>query len=920
MSELEAEEHRGALIGRTGECAEIERVLEDARRGVSGTLVVRGEAGIGKTALLEHAAVCADAMIVLRTTGVEAESDLGFAGLWGLVRPVIGKLGQLFEPRAEALAGALGIAPSRNPDRFLVSAAVLGLLAAAAEDQTVLCVVDDAQWLDQPSADALVFAARRLRAERVAMLFGAREGEARRFQAVGLPELWVRGVDEPSATVILDAAAPTAASTVRRRLLADAAGNPLALLELPGGLSDAQLGGHDSLPEAIPLTPRLHGLFRERIERLPEATQTALLIAATDNTGELATVLRAATGLDLASDALDFAERAALIRTAGGTIRFRHPLVRSALYEWAPLSQHQRVHAALASALSGDEHADRRVWHQAMAALRGDEEVAAALEASARRAQRRAGHASAATAFERAAGLTLDESRLVARLASAAGAAWDAGQADRARELIGRALPRAERERSAPLLHLRGLIESRCGSLRDAVATLIEAAEVSADASLTLEILLEATGAAADTGDPAKVAGFGAWAGELPVQTRRDELSKAALIGIAAQFAGEQERARAIFDDVLRMARELDDDPGAQFLAANVASFGRFDLGAGLPYATRGVDLTRRRGLVSLLPVVLEQLGRELLWNSEFDRAHAAAEEGHLLSLDLGHGRGWHLTTMAAVEAVWGREVDARQHTERVLALAQSSGETLLATLARATLGLLELTVGRPGEAASILLEITAAQRPDIHPVIAIASVPDAIEAIARAGRPSELLDDALARFRAWVAQGATDARRSLLARCEALLAQRPPGEAFAEAVALGGTLVPFQRARHELLYGEWLRRERKRTEARVHLRAASALFRALGAVPWEQRAAAELRATGVTARRREPSTLDQLTPQEVQIADLVGEGLTNREIADQLFLSPRTIDYHLRKVFSKLGIASRTELLRRGPAHHEVH
>ena len=915
MSEFVLEEHRGALIGRGGECAEIERLLEDAGRGASGTLVVRGEAGIGKTALLEHAAARADAMIVLRTTGVDAESDLAFAGLWGLVRPVIGKLDQLFEPRAEALAGALGIAPSRTPDRFLVSAAVLGLLAAAAEDQAVLCVVDDAQWLDQPSADALVFTARRLRAERVAMLFGAREGEARRFEAVGLPELWVRGIDEPSATAILDAAAPTAASTVRRRLLADAAGNPLALLELPDGLTDAQLGGHDPLPEAIPLTPRLHGLFRERIERLPEATRTVLLIAAADNSGELATVMRAAAGLDLASDALDFAERAALIRTAGGTIRFRHPLVRSALYEWAPLSQYQRAHAALAGALCGDEHADRRVWHQAMAALAGDEEVAAALDVAARRAQRRAGHASAATAFERAAELTLDESRLVALLVSAAGAAWDAGQPDRARELIARALPRAQRERSARLLHLRGVIESRCGSLRDAVATLIEAAEVSTDPSLTLEVLLEAAGAAGDTGDPAKVAGLGAWARELPAQTGRDELSKAALIGIAAQFAGEQVRARAIFDDVLRMARDFDDNPGVQFLAANVASFGRFDLGAGLPYATRAVDLARRQGLVSLLPVVLEQLARELLWNSKFDLSHAAAEEGHLLSLDLGHGRGWHLATMAFVEAVWGREMDARQHTERVLALAQSSGETLLATIARAALGLLELTVGRPTEAANALLEITAGQRTDIHPVIAIASVPDAVEAIARAGRPSGLLDDALARFRAWVAQAPTDARRSLLARCEALLEQRPPGEAFAEAVELGGTLAPFQRGRHELLYGEWLRRERKRTEARVHLRSASALFRALGAVRWEQRAAAELRATGVTARKREPSTLDQLTPQEVQVADLVADGLTNREIAEQLFLSPRTIDYHLRKVFSKLGIASRTELLRRGPA-----
>ena len=301
MGEPTAAERRGGLVGRERECGELERLLADARRGVSRALVLRGEAGVGKTSLLEHAvaAAGADGVLVLRATGVEAESDLAFAGLYGLLRPVVDKLDQLYEPQAAALAGALGIAPSKDPDRFLVSAAALGLIAAVADDQPVLCVIDDAHWLDRPSADALVFAARRLSAEPAAMLFGAREGDRPRFEAPGLSELLLEGVDQPSAAALLDLSARIAAPAVRRRLLDEASGNPLALLELPAALTAGQLSGTDPLPEAIPLTPRLDTVFRERIERLPESTQTVLLIAATDNTGDLATVLRAAERLEL---------------------------------------------------------------------------------------------------------------------------------------------------------------------------------------------------------------------------------------------------------------------------------------------------------------------------------------------------------------------------------------------------------------------------------------------------------------------------------------------------------------------------------------------------------------------------------------------------------------------------------------------
>lgn len=900
------------LLGRGRECVEVASVLDDARRGRGRVLVVRGEPGVGKTALLEYAADLADGFLVLRVVGIGDESDLAFAGLHGLLRPVMDSLGQLVDIQARALAGALGLAPSTGADRFLVSAAVLGLLASVAEDRPVLCLVDDAQWLDRPSVDALMFAARRLRAERVAIVFGAREGDARRFEGPGLPELVLDGLDGPSAASLLAAHPREMSPRVRQRLLAEAAGNPLALHALPDGLTDAQLAGEEPLPEAVPLTPRLHNLFRRRISQLPLPAQTALLIAAAHNADDLATVLRGVAELQLPADALDAAENSALITTAGGAIRFRHPLVRAAVYGAAPSSQRRRVHAALAHALPGDEHADRRVWHQAMATMTGDEEVAVALEAAARRARQRGGHASAATAFQRAADLTLDDSHRVPRLASAAQAAWDGGEPDRARALIERALPAADRMRRVDLLHLRGVIESRRGNMRDGVRILVDAAAASTDSSCTLRILHDATDVAVDIGDRAAMREFGARAASLSTRSARDRFSKAIVVAYAALCDGEHQRARALFDDALSQSHGLH-DPTAQIWAAHAASLGS-DLGAGLPFATRAVELAREQGLLSMLPMALDQQAGELFRNSDFDLAYAAAEEGYQLSLDVGQGLGWHLMTMARVGTIHGHESEAREYAQQVIAGTQRSGETILRAAARATLGLLELSLGRSDHAADALLELTTSAQPDTLPNHALAPIPDAIEAAIRAGRPGALIEEPLARYRAWVLAAPTDTRRSLLARCEALTGHRAPDEAFGDALQLAHALSPFERARTELLFGEWLRRKRRRTAARPHLRAALQAFGALGAAPWENRAEAELRATGETARKRNPSTRDQLTPQELKVAELAATGLSNSDIAAQLFLSPRTIEYHLGKVFSKLGIASRTELIRHGP------
>jgi DNA-binding CsgD family transcriptional regulator len=918
MATPELEGMSGALVGRERECAAIDRLLEVSARGESSSLVLRGEAGVGKTALLTYAEEHGGGRRVLHTAGVEAEWDLAFAGLYGLLRPILEKLGELPDAQAGALAGALGLGPSLGSDRLLVSAATLSLLAAAADDSPLLCMVDDAQFLDAASADALVFSARRLAAEPVAMLFAAREGEARTFSAPGLPELALEGLGAEAAAELLRASAPAAADPVRDWLLAEAAGNPLALLELPSGLSEDQLIGRAALPEEIPLTSRLRSAFEQRVDRLPAATRTALLIAALDDGGEVATVVRAAAELGLAEDSLDPAEQAGLLRLVGGTVVFRHPLVRSALHGSSTLSQRRAAHAALAAALIGAEDADRRVWHQALATLTTDEHVAAALDASARRYQARAGHASAATAFVRAAELSVEEGRRTTRLAAAAEAAWAAGQPDRARELIARALPLATAQVRVGLLQLRGRIEAATGDLGSAVSLLLEASDSSEDGSLTLELLIEATEAATVAGDYAQAVALGTRAAAIEPRSETDRFRVAALSGTAAELAGDHERAAPLLQEALRRAGQLE-DPRSLTWAAHMANLWG-TLGDGLPFATRAVATARERGLLSILPATLWQQAAELVGRSRFSLAYAVAEDGIRLASDFGHrwGASWNLTNLATVDALRGDEARARAHAGEAIELAAITGATLIAGFAEWALGRLELTLGRPSEATDRLLAVTAADRAGSNPLIGLWSIPDLIEAAARSGRLDETVDR-LDRYADWVHRSASPTRLSLLARCRALAGEGNARDQFETALAPETPLSPFERARSELLYGEWLRRERKRREARLHLRRAADLFHQVGVPPWEERAEVELRATGEKARRRDPSTLDELTPQELQIAGLVADGMTNREVAAQLYLSPRTIDYHLRKVFSKLDIASRTELVRMGVLQQEA-
>ena len=577
-------------------------------------------------------------------------------------------------------------------------------------------------------------------------------------------------------------------------------------------------------------------------------------------------------------------------------------------------------HAALAAALSSAEDADRRAWHQALAALQADEEVAAALEASARRYEARAGHASAATAFVRAAELSADEVRRSSRLAAAAEAAWAAGQPERARELIARALPLTTGHARAELLYLRGVIQARTGDLRGAVAVLVEAADASEDASLTLEMLTEATEAAEWAGDYAQAAAISARAEAIEPRDDTARFRVAALRGIAAELAGDHEAAAPLLREAIRRAEQLEDPLPLIWasLIATMGSMGRHVRRRPSLLHPRGHDRARTGAAQHPADGAVgagDRAGRPWQLQPWAIRRRGGNQARERLRTPFRSGLEPHLVAM--LDALRGDESRARDHAKEAIELAATGGATFVVDNAEWALAQVDLTLGRPGEATDRLLRVTALERPEWNPLIGLWSIPDLIEAAARSGRLDETVDR-FDRYADWVQRSPSAARLSVLARCRALVGEEDTRAQFETALAPEATLSPFLQARTELLYGEWLRRERQKREARRHLRRAADLFHQVGAPPWEERAEAELRATGETARRRDPSTLDQLTPQELQIAGLVASGMTNRQIAAQLYLSPRTIDYHLRKVFSKLGLTSRTELVRLGVPQQE--
>lgn len=914
------------LYGRDAERAQIGTLLEAARDSRSGALVVRGEPGIGKTALLADARErAARDMHVLSASGVESESDLPFAAVHQLLLPALDRLERLPAPQAAALRGALGLEEGGAQEPFLVFAACLSLLAEVAERRPLLCTVDDAHWLDTASADAFSFVARRLDAEGIVMLFGAREREARAFDAVGIPSLTLEPLDAEAATTLLTRVAGNVAPTVRERLLQQAGGNALALVELPASLSQAQLDGTEPLPDVLPLTDDVESIFLERVRRLPGEAQRLLLVAAADEVEDVGLIVHAAELFGAGPEALDLSEEAGLVSVEGHRLSFRHPLVRSAIYRSATSSERRDAHGALAQAFARyEEHADRRAWHLAASVLEPDENVVRALEVAAERAEERAGYVAAAKAYARAGELSSDDEARGRRLARAARAARIAGADDYAVTLAAEAGPLVvDPVVQAELALAVGVAEFRQGRPLDGFPRLIDAAREVADHDLTkaVELLIWATGAASMGGNPTALAEVPRLAAALASAADDGEAAYVAeaLAAFADVRAGGTPSTTVRLEEAFAWATTSDDAQHVFAISIGALFSGDEDRFAGL--INRATSLARERGEFGILAEALSMASVQHYLAQRFDEAAVVASEALQFARELRapNAEARPLLILSFVEAIRGDEESVRRHTDDVIGLAAAHGLPARATFAAYVRAMLDLGHGRWTEALEHLAVVTD-PRPDVGDAfLAKGALPDVVEAAVHAGRREDA-QKALSQFEEWAAESSVPAVQARLASCRALLAERREATAhFEEALAPEAGSKPFDLARMQLLYGEHLRRARRRVDSRAQLRAALQSFERLRAAPWAERARTELRATGETARMRDPSTIDKLTPQELQIARLVADGLSNKEVAAQLFLSPRTIDYHLRNVFSKLGITSRTQLARLQLAQDEV-
>ena len=902
------------LRGRHNERDVLNRQLQRVRAGESSVLVVRGEAGVGKTALLEYVAERASWCRIVRIAGVESEMELAFAGLHQLCAPILDGLDGLPGPQRDALRVAFGLHGGDTPDRFLVALAVLSLLADVAERQPLVCLVDDAQWLDRASAQTLAFVARRLQAERIAIVFAVREPHEVK-EVTGLPELVVGGLADPDARWLLASAIPGRLDErVRDQIVAETRGNPLALLELTRGSTPAELAGGFGLPDARPLASRLEETFVQRVTALPRETQLLLLVAAAEPVGDVSLLWRAAQQLGIRGSAGRPAEDAALI-DLGIRVRFRHPLVRSAVYRAASAEDRQTVHRALAGATDPQQDPDRRAWHRAHAAAGLDESVAAELERSADRARRRGGVAGAAAFLERAAELTPEPARRGARALAAAQAKLEAGSPEAAEELLGTAelTPLDELQR-ARLGRLRGRIVYALRRGGDAPPLLLDAAAQleRLDPAAARETYVQAIGAAmyasglhADPGlrKAAQAArnapppsqpprsidlildGIAMWFTERPtigapplrlaVQTFRNE----ALDGHEATM-----RWLSLYPVVLLMALfALWDDDSFQALT------------------TRAVALARDTGALTVLPVALVQLSGVHTFSGEFAAASAAVQEAEAIAAATGNAD---VVNGGLVLGAWrGVEPEALARIAAGIESATVRGEGMVLAIVGYCRSVLYNGLARH-EAA-----IQGSTEHDDEGHIGW-SLAELVEAATRSGR-AELAAAALPLLEERAYAADTDWALGVLARSRALMSEGEDADAlYREAIQrLERTRIRVELARARLLYGEWLRREGRRVDARDQLRTAHEMFSRFGAEAFAERSRRELLATGETARRRSDDTREDLTPQEAQIARLAADGQTNPEIGTQLFLSPRTVEYHLRKVFPKLGISSRKEL-----------
>ncbi|MER5646259.1 LuxR family transcriptional regulator [Streptosporangium sp. NPDC002524] len=895
------------LYGRSAEIGALDEVIARARDGSGGAVVVRGEAGAGKTALLDAAATRGGAMRVLRTTGAEPESDLAFAALHQVLRPVTGSLGALPEPQRDAVGAALGLAAGGAGDRFLLGAGVLSLLAEAAAPDGLLCVVDDFQWVDRASADALLFAARRLGTERIAMLFAVR-GDA---PLKGLPSaVEVRGLPAGPAAEMLQSRHGVPPG-VARELIALTRANPLALNEIAARLTPAQLAGREPLPDPLPGGVRLFG---DRVAALSAPARLLALAAALE--ADLGPALRATARLSAGRAAppgdeagtraaLAELEESGLAVLSGTRVRFRHPLVRSAVHEAAAPADVRRAHAALAEVTEGDS----RAWHLAGAATGQDEPVAAELVAAAERARDRGGYATAATALARAAELTPEPRARAARLKDAAVAAWLGGRPGQAESLLAEArdLGGADTGLAMEIARLRGRFELTSGDAAEAVRILA--------AGDSLEMLADAVEAASYVGDTAAVVELGRRAAAHPGGFLRD-----AVAGIGLTLDGDA-AGPVLLRRALARTGELEEAAQYLWAAAAAGQLGEPDLAAEM--ADRAGRVARVSGMTGQLPVVLEFVATAERLAGRLASSRAVSEEGLELAREAGYENtvAAHLANLAVLAALRGEEEACGRLAREALAIAVPHRVGLRAGVAAYAPALLDLCLGRHAAAHDRFTALAAAGPGAGHPAVVGRTAPDRVEAAAGAGDAAGARA-ALETYRRWSAHAATPESRALLARCRGLAesAESPessessessesPEDAFAEALRLHTN--PFEAARTALLLGERLRRAQRPGEARAHLRAAWETFERAGAGPWARRAHGELRAAGESGQAPRPAVLDALTPQEARIAGLVADGLSSKRIAARLFLSPRTVEYHLYKIYPKLGIGSRTELAR---------
>ena len=898
------------LLGRTTECGRIDGLLERVRDGESGVLVLRGDPGIGKTALLRHAREHAHGLTVIETRGVESEAELPFSALSELLEPLLHGLDRLPQPQAAAVESALALGPPVPGDAFAVATGVYNLIVAAAREVPLVVVVDDAQWLDAGSAETLLFAVRRLDADGVAAFLAVRDGEPSLFDGSGFPELRVEGLDEAAAAELLASATGRATPAVSVSLVKATAGNPLALLELPALLDDGQLAGKAPLPEPLPVAPTLRRAFELRLSALPSDSQHALLVAASSQSEALTPILAALDLLGLQPQTLEAAERVELVSCASGRLAWRHPLLRSTAYYRASTFERRAAHAALASVSTGVE----RAWHLAAATLGPDESVARELEDAAMNARLRRGHIAAAIAFERAATLSGEVEDSARRSLEAARDYHLAGRVERARELCETALASTQDAAlRADIEHQLGVIEMWGG-----------------DAGVARELLLAAASEIEAT-DPAR-------AGSILA----DAALASQMSGYVAPTLAIARRAHAL------VQRAADTEPqllNAMILAgqandarAPLAKLAADRLNAGLPAADSvlfvatvaqallwiGEHAQARRllkhellaarmsGSLALMPFMLAclsdlefRLGRWQAANANATEAVRIAEETGQLNV-----LSFTLVTLARFEAATGQESECRLHAAHGLKLGDELGSSSIRVYGLAALGLLELGLGRP-RAALVSLEPLAelVERMELQEPGVVQWAPDLIESLVLCGRIDEARTS-LAILERQAGRAGNSWGEAAAARARGMLADTGFEHEF--DAAFRGHASSFERARTELRLGERLRRERRPTDARSPLRSAREAFDALGARGWAAQAKAELAAAGERPKRPQaslPTLLQDLTDQELRIALLVAEGVTNREAAASLFLSPKTVGYHLGKVYDKLGVRSRTEL-----------